>query len=222
MASQALTSHVRNIMQPKSEFLYPATDSIHNLLKVVGSEVCSFHRNHQVAYRLVEYARDLYDAINARIHLVDNTGSWEDYEIYTQAIDPLEEVLLNFTLVAFNETGLDHLSTNSWEEYVSVTEQWSDNRVAIRNYFQSMKTKPQFQALTSALTNGEDDILNACTLDDISYLDYLLQVIEEKAQQVVKPKIKIHIDKAASILKKTRDLQQNSSEEHRRIEYAPY
>ncbi|CAE6357756.1 unnamed protein product [Rhizoctonia solani] len=214
MAPEISSTHVHDIMQPKSELLYPATDIIYKLLKVVGAEVCSFHRNQQVAYRLVECARDLFDAINARIHLVDKSDSWEDYEIYTQAIDPLEEILLKFVLIAFDDGGLDHLATSSWAEYVRVTEQWRENRLEIRNCFRSMKTKPQFQALISTLMDGEDDILDAYILDDLSYLDYLLRIIEEGAQQIVEPKVKGYIEKVVEGLSKTRTLQHNNLGKH--------
>ncbi|CAE6417988.1 unnamed protein product [Rhizoctonia solani] len=216
MATQIVPTHVYDIMHPKSELLYPATDAINKLLRVVGAEVCSFHRNHQVAYRLVERARDLYDAINARIYLVDINDSWEDYEIYTQAIDPLEEVLLHIILVAFDERKLDHISTDSWAEYVRVTGQWRENRLAIRDCLRNMKTKPQFQALTDTLIDDEENLLNAYTLDDLSYLDYLLRVIGENIQQTAEPKVKGYIEKVTNGLSKAGDLQRKSSGKHKR------
>ncbi|KAG8706766.1 hypothetical protein FRC11_007985, partial [Ceratobasidium sp. 423] len=211
MAPDIVPTRAYDIMHPKSERLYQATDVIYKLLRVVGTEVCSFRRNHQVAYRLVERARDLYDAINARIHLVDINDSWEDYEVYTQAIDPLEEILLNIIPVVFDEQGLDHLSTSTWAEYVRVTEQWCQNRLAIRNCFQDLRTKPQFKALMTTLIDDGDDVLSAYTLDDLSYLDYLLEIIGENVPRIVEPNIKEYAEKVAEGLSRMGDLQRQES-----------
>ncbi|KAH7313243.1 hypothetical protein B0J17DRAFT_634189 [Rhizoctonia solani] len=211
-----MQAFAHDITQPKSELLYSATNVIYKLLRVVGSEVCSFRRNHQIAYRLVERARDLYDAINARIHLVDLNNSFEDYEIYTQAIDPLEEVLLNIIPIAFDERELDHLSTSSWAEYVQVTGQWRSNRLAIRRSFQDMRMKPQFQALMSTLMDDEDDLFNAYTRDDLSYLDYLLRIIGANIQQIVEPKVKEYVEQIANGLHETAALQRSNSGKHLR------
>ncbi|CAE7192933.1 unnamed protein product, partial [Rhizoctonia solani] len=74
---------------------YPATDLIYKLLHHIAADVSSFRRNCQVSYRLVEYARDLYDEINSRIREAESSGSWESYDAFDGAIRPLEEVLIS-------------------------------------------------------------------------------------------------------------------------------
>ncbi|CAE6420430.1 unnamed protein product [Rhizoctonia solani] len=218
MAPETVPIRACDITQPKSERSYKATNVISKLLRVVGAEVCSFRRNHQVAYRLVEHSRNIYDAINARIHLVDANDSWEDYEIYTQAIDPLEELLLKIVPAVFDERELNHFSTSSWAEYVRVTGQWHENTLAIRNCFRDMRTKPQFQALMGTLMDDEpeDDVLRACALDDLSYMDYLLRMIGESVQQIadLEPTVKGCVKKIADGIRKTSDLQRNKTGKH--------
>lgn len=79
-----------DLTTPRSN-LYPVTEVIYNLIQILGADVCSFRRNPQTSYRLVELARDLHDEINNLIEKVEESGDWEDYIKYTEAIDPLEQ-----------------------------------------------------------------------------------------------------------------------------------
>ncbi|KDN35554.1 hypothetical protein RSAG8_11469, partial [Rhizoctonia solani AG-8 WAC10335] len=73
-----------DLLSPKPDVTrtsYPATDLIYKLLHHTGADVASFRRNCQVSYRLVEYARDLYDEIRTREELKGFIPSPEEYEI---------------------------------------------------------------------------------------------------------------------------------------------
>ncbi|CAE6480572.1 unnamed protein product, partial [Rhizoctonia solani] len=140
---------------------YPATDLIHKLLHHTGEDVSSFRRNCQVSYRLVEYARDLYDEINSRIHKAEESGSWEHYDAYNRAIDPLEEALLNIMEVTADERNeyLLHatapdLATSSAESVIEKSVEtwiktsvsgWIENRQKIRDFLDSFKTQDEFK-----------------------------------------------------------------------------
>ncbi|KAB5591893.1 hypothetical protein CTheo_4681 [Ceratobasidium theobromae] len=82
---------------------YPVTESIHTLIQHISSEVSSLRRNMHTMCKLVEVARGLHDRINQSIHEVDQTGDWEVYDTYTQAIDPLEEALLELIPAIYEE-----------------------------------------------------------------------------------------------------------------------
>jgi hypothetical protein len=72
---------------------YGATDLSKYLLQAVGNDVCAVKRNALVAYKLVSAASSIYNALNALIEKVDKDpiDKWDSYNLYTQAIDPLEE-----------------------------------------------------------------------------------------------------------------------------------
>jgi hypothetical protein len=70
---------------------YPATEAIKYLIDAVCHDVMSFRRNAQVSYLLVDRARDICDAINARIQRTESGEDWVSFEKYTNAIDPMEE-----------------------------------------------------------------------------------------------------------------------------------
>jgi hypothetical protein len=80
-----------DVITPPSTCSYPATQVIHDLIHRISIFVCSSRRNTLVSFKLVELARNLYDEINTRIYQVEQTGDWSLYDIYSQAIDPLEQ-----------------------------------------------------------------------------------------------------------------------------------
>ncbi|KAI0300029.1 hypothetical protein B0F90DRAFT_1630389, partial [Multifurca ochricompacta] len=96
----------------------------------VGRDVVSFRRNTQVSYMVVERARDIVDAINEYIQKVENsdTGDWDSFEKFTQAVEPLEEIL--FKLLAFteDEKARYFAGASTIEDCVSSTESWDKNR----------------------------------------------------------------------------------------------
>lgn len=70
---------------------FPATELIRYLIEAIGQDVSAFRRNAHVSYRLVDRIRDICNEINAHIQKVDEEDSWDSYEKFTAAIDPLEE-----------------------------------------------------------------------------------------------------------------------------------
>jgi hypothetical protein len=65
-----------DLTQPSYK-VYPATEAIRDLIKIVGSHIASFRRNRQVSYILVARARDILDEINRRIqNPTSRRGDW--------------------------------------------------------------------------------------------------------------------------------------------------
>jgi hypothetical protein len=73
-----------DLTQPSYK-VYPATEAIRDLIKIVGGHIASFRRNRQVSYILVARARDILDGINRRIQ---NPTSREDW---INLVCPVEE-----------------------------------------------------------------------------------------------------------------------------------
>ncbi len=71
--------------------VFPATESIKQLIETIGRDVVQFRRNTQISYHFVDKARSACDIINALIQKVDEEDDWDSYDKFTEASDWLEE-----------------------------------------------------------------------------------------------------------------------------------
>ena len=72
--------------------VFPATESIKQLIETIGRDVVQFRRNTQISYHFVDRARSACDIINALIQKVDEEeDDWDSYDKFTEASDLLEE-----------------------------------------------------------------------------------------------------------------------------------
>ena len=71
--------------------VFPATESIKELIKTIARDVVRFRRNTQISYHFVATATSVCDEINALIKKVDENDDWDSYDKFTEAIDVLEE-----------------------------------------------------------------------------------------------------------------------------------
>jgi len=72
--------------------VFPATESIKQLIETIGRDVVQFRRNTQISYHFVDRARSTCDIINALIQKVDEEeDDWDSYDKFTEASDLLEE-----------------------------------------------------------------------------------------------------------------------------------
>ncbi|CAE6470106.1 hypothetical protein ACGC1H_004167 [Rhizoctonia solani] len=174
---------------------YPATDLIYKLLNHTGADVSSFRRNCQVSYRLIEYARDLYDEINSRILKAEESGSWEHYDAYYGAIDPLEEELLSIMEVTKAERDkylidatLPELAEKPVESWIKQSiSDWEEHRTKIRESFKGLRARPEFKDF---ITSPEDEIEieSAKAHDDRTLLQNLLKSIGDNESKVERGK----------------------------------
>ena len=71
---------------------YGVTDLIQRLIGVITHDVGGFKRNTFTSYQILKQSTDHLAEIKRLIKLTDSDqGSWEDYDKYTEAIDPLEQ-----------------------------------------------------------------------------------------------------------------------------------
>ena len=81
-------------MAPAKDDRFAATALSRELIHAVAKQVCSFRRNTQVSYRVVEQYALIHQRVNGLIDTVENgqdATAWDAYDTYTAAIDPLEE-----------------------------------------------------------------------------------------------------------------------------------
>ena len=74
---------------------FPATESIKQLIETIGRDVVRFRRNTQISYNFVDKARFSCQEINALIKDVDDNDDWDSYDKFTEAVDLLEEYVLD-------------------------------------------------------------------------------------------------------------------------------
>ncbi|CAE6465456.1 unnamed protein product, partial [Rhizoctonia solani] len=173
-----------DLMEPRpgiTRTSYPATDLIYKLLHYISRDVSSFRRNCQVSYRLVEYARDLYDEINSRILKAEESGSLEHYDAYCRAIVTLEEELRSIRGVMEVEreeylisARLSELAEQSVDNRIKQSiSGWQERRTKIRASFKSLRVREEFKGL---ITSAEDEIEieSARIHDDRTLLQNLL------------------------------------------------
>ncbi|CAE6462224.1 unnamed protein product [Rhizoctonia solani] len=176
---------------------FPATDLIYKLLHHIATDVSSFRRNCQVSYRLIEYARDVYDGINTRILQAEESGSWEHYDAYNQAIPALEEVLLS--IMEVTEVERDEYLVGSagynpdliesmagWIEQ-SITD-WQKRREKIRNVLDKLRTEEAFKDMVVAAEDYEHEVYDARVHDDQIFLQNLLTPLEDNKRRVERGK----------------------------------
>ncbi|KEP53918.1 hypothetical protein V565_024400 [Rhizoctonia solani 123E] len=174
---------------------YPATDLIYKLLNHTGADVSSFRRNCQVSYRLIEYARDLYDEINSRILKAEESGSWEHYDAYYRAIDPLEEELLSIMDVTEAErdeyligAALPELSEKPVEAWIKQSiSDWQERRTRIRESLKGLRARQEFKDFITS-PDDEVEIESAKTHDDRTLLQNLLRSIGDNESKVARGK----------------------------------
>jgi hypothetical protein len=71
--------------------VFPATESIKQLIETIARDVVRFRRNTQISYHFVARATSVCDEINNLIRKVDENDDWDSYDKFTEAIDLLEE-----------------------------------------------------------------------------------------------------------------------------------
>ncbi|KAB5593132.1 hypothetical protein CTheo_3434 [Ceratobasidium theobromae] len=199
-----------DLTTPRSN-LYPVTEVIYNLIQILGADVCSFRRNPQTSYRLVELARDLHDEINNLIEKVEESGDWEDYIKYTEAIDPLEQVLLDIVAVIHEEQEEYLVTGSSVQECTASIAKWVNNRKSIRDCFQRLQSESELKVLIPSAKDSNDEILNAYAHDDRGLLHSLLRGIEANLPLIKRQKIQSSLKSVRDGLESVLDLREGGS-----------
>ncbi|KAG8730624.1 hypothetical protein FRC11_006262 [Ceratobasidium sp. 423] len=164
---------------PQSEDLFPATEIVHSLLEEIETIVSSSRHCLRVSYTLIERARNLYNGINQRILRVETTGDWDEYDAYTKAIDPLEQILLEAIPAIYDDA--IHLTVPiSPEELIKSTEKWLINKHTIYECCRRLGAEPEFQGLATSPQDSEAEILEARAEDHRDlFNEILLEILDE-------------------------------------------
>jgi hypothetical protein len=139
--------------------VFPATESIRQLIETVGRDVVCFRRNTQISYHFVDRARSVCDIINALIQKVDEEDDWDSYDKFTEAIDLLEEyvhsmscflfflmfprLLLASTATTQDEAQRHFGGDKDLDGYIASATTWESNRGRLREILNSFRSKPE-------------------------------------------------------------------------------
>ncbi|KAI0067483.1 hypothetical protein BV25DRAFT_1111046 [Artomyces pyxidatus] len=162
---------------------FPATELIKYLIEAVGHDVVAFRRNTQISYRLVDRVRDICNEINSLIQKVEDEDSWDSYDKFTAAIDPLEELL--FALSTLTEDEAEHYmaGADSVDQVILSTEKWASNRHDLRDVLTQLYEAGAYKALFPDADEDDEEESNteAGKHDDVSFFSELQQRIKDHA-----------------------------------------
>ncbi|KAI9451742.1 hypothetical protein BJY52DRAFT_84591 [Lactarius psammicola] len=196
---------------------FPATESIKQLIETIGRDVVRFRRNTQISYNFVDKARSSCQAINALIREVDENDDWDSYDKFTEAVDLLEELLLNSATTTQDEVQRHFGGDRDVEACIASASNWEMNRESLRKFLNSVRAKSEIGKL---LRNGGDEetetieagshhdedaeIVEAGKHDDASFLLELYQSIKshsfrERAEGSVPQLIELVNDRLADL-----------------------
>ncbi|KAI0310872.1 hypothetical protein OF83DRAFT_1178117 [Amylostereum chailletii] len=182
---------------------FPVTALSKTLLQYAGLDVVQFRRNQQVAYRIVDRSREIYDGINPIIRKINAwqlddglqgaEGYWTDFDNYQDAVDALEEALFDIVDLYEEEAPLYLASTGTVELCIADADKWELNRTKLRTTIQELYSGDRFTALLSIedAEGVQSDILAAQRLDDAGLFSALQRKINNHdITRSVKPEVR--------------------------------
>ncbi|KAJ7495241.1 hypothetical protein FB451DRAFT_1213670 [Mycena latifolia] len=170
-SSTTLSLFAELTRQTKTPF--PVTDLLTTLLQSAGHDACLTKRNLHSSYWTVSRARDLCDTINDLAGKAGDGESWDAFDKYTNMIVALEQILLDFSLVAEKESAATKLPTAPMiQNDLGFIDSWRINRMALHDTMQklleseylrdaSVRTVVDFKAIQ----RHDDGVLLKATLD---------------------------------------------------------
>ncbi|KAG8777154.1 hypothetical protein FRC12_000520 [Ceratobasidium sp. 428] len=155
----------------------PVTDVVDRLVRLIGAEVCTFKRNTHVSYQFVDTARNLVNKINDLISLVETNPENNEgaFELWCNAIEPLEDILLAFKAGDDLSQDEEILNTDSVKLQINL---WRENRKHTRDALKKFNQEEDLKKLGVLPEENDSDLWDACIHDDRSYINDLLIKIE--------------------------------------------
>ena len=139
--------------------VFPATESIKQLIQTIARDVVRFRRNTQISYHFVARATRVCDEINDLIRRVDETDDWDSYDKFTEAIDLLEEcvgpfprslpaknfgsLLLESTVTVQDEVQRHFGGEKDIDGYIASAANWANNRKRLRSFLTGLSPKSE-------------------------------------------------------------------------------
>ncbi|KAH9975206.1 hypothetical protein BJV74DRAFT_180899 [Russula compacta] len=167
----------RSLTQLENQ-VFPATESIRQLIETIARDVVRFRRNTQISYHFVDRARSVCDVINALIRKVDEEDDWDSYDKFTEAIDLLEELLLASTATTQDEVQRHFGGDKDIDGCIVSATIWETNRERLRALLNSFRTKPEIGTLLPLADDEEFETIEAGKHDDAYFLLELHQSIK--------------------------------------------
>lgn len=161
--------------------VFPATESIKQLIETIGRDVVQFRRNTQISYHFVDRARSACDIINALIQKVDEEDDWDSYDEFTEASDLLEELLVASTATTQDEAHRYLCEDKDIDRCIESMTAWETNRGVLRKSLESLRPKSEIAGLLHMADDEETEISEAGMHDDASFLLELHQSIRRHA-----------------------------------------
>jgi hypothetical protein len=174
MGTEVMTFSLYDQLVGVPSVTYSVTDLIKYLIEVIGYDACALKRNTQTTYRLVNNASQIYKQINDLIKVVETEDgdTWDDFDKYTGAIDPLEEYVLDsssvpwlalnfpFASFLFKISTLIEKESRQWlVNNDSITDclqsiyDWVDNRTKLRAFVKEFQVR---SAIFEDVDDGEE------------------------------------------------------------------
>ncbi|KAN0138040.1 hypothetical protein V8E53_003929 [Lactarius tabidus] len=165
---------------------FPATESIKQLIETIGRDVVRFRRNTQISYNFVDKARFSCQEINALIKDVDENDDWDSYDKFTEAVDLLEELLLESTAITQDEVQRFFGGDRDVDACIASASNWESNREKLRDFLKSVRAQSEIGQLlrkepedeAESPNDEETEIVEAGKHDDASFLLELYQSIK--------------------------------------------
>ncbi|QRV79908.1 hypothetical protein RhiJN_07923 [Ceratobasidium sp. AG-Ba] len=163
----------------------PALYLSEQLVRLIGSEVCTFRRNAQASYRFVDTAYRFVGEIRGLIEKVLSENSLDAFSKWTKALKPLENVfrgsgeLLDTTTLAACRIDLDN---------------WKATREKIQAHFKLLTEGEELKDLGVATAE-----FAGLQHDDQSFVDDLVAEINAQSSQAKDPLPKKYIDSLQSV-----------------------
>ncbi|KAH8822125.1 hypothetical protein DL96DRAFT_1819700 [Flagelloscypha sp. PMI_526] len=172
---------------------FAATSLSHSLLLLVGLDVIQFRRNQQVAYRVVERARDAVKNINGVIEGISSTATptdaqWDAFDTYHKGIDEVEDLLLKLADGTEDEAKRflpeDGSTIAKWIEELK---DWEKNRNTVCEIADGLATKDSVVKVFDPPQEDsawKSEISKSTAEDDIAFLKDLLERITLRSTDV--------------------------------------
>ncbi|KAH9973427.1 hypothetical protein BGW80DRAFT_1307122 [Lactifluus volemus] len=158
--------------------VFPATESIKQLIQTIARDVVRFRRNTQISYHFVARATHVCDEINDLIRKVDENDDWDSYDKFTEAIDILEELLLDSTVTIQDEVQRHFGGERDIDGYIASATNWENNREKLRSFLTKLRPNSEIWNLLLLDDDEDAEIIEAGKHDDASFLLELHQAIK--------------------------------------------
>ncbi|KAI0048490.1 hypothetical protein FA95DRAFT_1041453 [Auriscalpium vulgare] len=179
-ANKMSTSLFINLTQTAGQG-YPVTELIKYLIEAIGHDVVTFQRNTQVSYRLVDRVRNICDKINDLIAKLEEEDSWDNYDKFSEAIDPLEDLLFQLTTLSEDEASHYLADATALDNSIISANKWEANRKELREALEKLRTETKFTCLFPDADEDEEkeEIDSAAKHDDNTFYAEVVQHIKD-------------------------------------------